>query len=117
MIDLPEFMEPLRRIGNGFPEEAVRETLRRKEEIRPKKNYRLIESSIDEMSGWDCFRERNEDGGDEDYFLREAEWVPPLGGFPHPGTVVRDSPKIGRNEPCPCGSGKKFKKCCGKAGG
>lgn len=22
--------------------------------------------------------------------------------------------KIGRNEPCPCGSGKKFKKCCGK---
>jgi len=23
--------------------------------------------------------------------------------------------KIGRNEPCPCGSGKKFKKCCGKA--
>ena len=27
----------------------------------------------------------------------------------------RPSPKIGRNEPCPCGSGKKFKKCCGKA--
>jgi preprotein translocase subunit SecA len=23
-------------------------------------------------------------------------------------------PKIGRNEPCPCGSGKKYKKCCGK---
>ncbi|MBO5682279.1 MAG: SEC-C domain-containing protein, partial [Lentisphaeria bacterium] len=22
--------------------------------------------------------------------------------------------KIGRNDPCPCGSGKKFKKCCGK---
>ncbi|WP_250675397.1 SEC-C metal-binding domain-containing protein [Paraclostridium ghonii] len=28
-------------------------------------------------------------------------------------TVVKDD-KIGRNEPCPCGSGKKFKKCCGK---
>lgn len=26
---------------------------------------------------------------------------------------VRDAPKIGRNEPCPCGSGKKFKKCHG----
>jgi uncharacterized protein len=25
------------------------------------------------------------------------------------------SPKVGRNDPCPCGSGKKFKKCCGKA--
>jgi SEC-C motif len=27
-------------------------------------------------------------------------------------TYVRGSPKIGRNEPCPCGSGKKYKKCC-----
>ena len=27
---------------------------------------------------------------------------------------VRKHPKIGRNEPCPCGSGKKYKKCCGK---
>ncbi|HHX71915.1 MAG TPA: preprotein translocase subunit SecA, partial [Clostridiales bacterium] len=27
--------------------------------------------------------------------------------------VVRKSTKIGRNEPCPCGSGKKYKKCCG----
>ncbi|MGH9972041.1 MAG: preprotein translocase subunit SecA [Pyrinomonadaceae bacterium] len=28
-------------------------------------------------------------------------------------TVVRDQPKVGRNEPCPCGSGKKYKKCHG----
>jgi preprotein translocase subunit SecA len=28
-------------------------------------------------------------------------------------TFVRDTPKVGRNEPCPCGSGKKYKKCCG----
>ena len=28
-------------------------------------------------------------------------------------TVVRDHPKVGRNEPCPCGSGKKYKKCHG----
>jgi uncharacterized protein YecA (UPF0149 family) len=27
-------------------------------------------------------------------------------------TVVRDVAKLGRNEPCPCGSGKKVKKCC-----
>lgn len=26
----------------------------------------------------------------------------------------RDTPKVGRNDPCPCGSGKKYKKCCGK---
>ena len=29
-------------------------------------------------------------------------------------TVVRDEPKIGRNDPCPCGSGKKYKNCCGR---
>ncbi len=28
------------------------------------------------------------------------------------GTYVRQQPKIGRNDPCPCGSGKKYKKCC-----
>ena len=27
--------------------------------------------------------------------------------------VVREAPKVGRNDPCPCGSGKKYKKCCG----
>ena len=31
-------------------------------------------------------------------------------------TFRRESPKIGRNEPCPCGSGKKFKRCCGMGG-
>ncbi|HEY6896121.1 MAG TPA: UPF0149 family protein [Rhodocyclaceae bacterium] len=30
-------------------------------------------------------------------------------------TIQRTSPKVGRNDPCPCGSGKKFKKCCGAA--
>lgn len=34
---------------------------------------------------------------------------------PPPTTVVRDEPRIGRNDPCPCGSGKKFKKCCMRA--
>jgi hypothetical protein len=29
------------------------------------------------------------------------------------GTVVREEAKVGRNDPCPCGSGKKYKKCCG----
>ena len=29
-------------------------------------------------------------------------------------TVVNEGPKVGRNDPCPCGSGKKYKQCCGK---
>ena len=28
--------------------------------------------------------------------------------------IVNDGPKVGRNDPCPCGSGKKYKQCCGK---
>ena len=30
-----------------------------------------------------------------------------------PETVRREAPKVGRNDPCPCGSGKKYKACCG----
>jgi preprotein translocase subunit SecA len=37
------------------------------------------------------------------------------GGDGKPSTVRRKTDKVGRNSPCPCGSGKKFKKCCGKA--
>jgi len=33
---------------------------------------------------------------------------------PTPETFVRHERKVGRNEPCPCGSGKKYKQCCGK---
>jgi preprotein translocase subunit SecA len=30
--------------------------------------------------------------------------------------IVREAPKVGRNDPCPCGSGRKYKKCCGREG-
>ena len=33
-----------------------------------------------------------------------------------PTTIRRTGQKVGRNDPCPCGSGKKYKKCCGIAG-
>lgn|GEM_PF-1996556 len=33
-----------------------------------------------------------------------------------PTHIRHSTPKIGRNDPCPCGSGKKYKKCCGRAG-
>lgn len=36
------------------------------------------------------------------------------GQMPKVETVVHEGPRIGRNDPCPCGSGKKYKKCCGK---
>lgn len=43
--------------------------------------------------------------------LRDV-WYYDDGELPAPTQVVREEPKVGRNDPCPCGSGKKFKKCC-----
>lgn len=45
-----------------------------------------------------------------------AFWLPHRHGMTAHSQVQRSSPKVGRNDPCPCGSGKKFKKCCGGAG-
>ena len=38
--------------------------------------------------------------------------APPGNPVPSPGNIAQ-TVKVGRNAPCPCGSGKKFKKCCG----
>ncbi|MBN2583029.1 MAG: SEC-C domain-containing protein, partial [Planctomycetes bacterium] len=35
-------------------------------------------------------------------------------GQEKPKPIIRTQPKVGRNDPCPCGSGKKYKKCCGR---
>jgi preprotein translocase subunit SecA len=42
--------------------------------------------------------------------------VPPVNqpAKQEPSQQIRSGPKVGRNEPCPCGSGKKYKKCCGR---
>ncbi len=48
-------------------------------------------------------------------FKREGgRWYFYDGKFVGNEPYVREQPKVGRNDPCPCGSGKKFKKCCGK---
>ena len=45
---------------------------------------------------------------------QEDKWYFFDGQTPQIKQVVRSGPKIGRNDPCPCGSGKKYKKCCAK---
>ncbi|MCB1724540.1 MAG: YchJ family protein [Gammaproteobacteria bacterium] len=42
-----------------------------------------------------------------------GRWYYLDGETPRPRTERHQAPKVGRNDPCPCGSGKKFKKCCG----
>jgi SEC-C motif domain protein len=42
----------------------------------------------------------------------DGRWIFEDGRVIGPDPVRREAPKIGRNDPCPCGSGRKFKKCC-----
>ncbi len=44
-----------------------------------------------------------------------GHWVYVDGELERPEPYRREAPKVGRNDPCPCGSGKKYKKCCGMA--
>ena len=47
-------------------------------------------------------------------FVKEADgWKFEDGELIGEKPTVREEPKVGRNDPCPCGSGKKYKKCCG----
>jgi hypothetical protein len=70
--------------------------------------YEFIDDAIAELEWWDCFD--LESYGDEN--LESPNFEDEGRGE----TIVRDAPKIGRNEQCPCGSGKKYKNCCGKLG-
>lgn len=55
---------------------------------------------------------RQERWAEEDARRRRPEARPESAAPRIPGTFIRATPKIGRNDPCPCGSGKKHKHCC-----
>jgi len=44
--------------------------------------------------------------------FRNENYLMEMAVKPTEKQMARRPPKVGRNEPCPCGSGKKFKKCC-----
>lgn len=71
------------------------------EESKNDTHLQFIEDTIAELEWWACF--------DETYSKRMKDRQ----NFNSIQTVVKP-PKVGRNDPCPCGSGKKYKKCCGK---
>ncbi len=67
----------------------------------------LIDDVVKEMHWWACFQPETGSGTQPaDPFRTPANRI-------DPGVAVRSAPKVGRNAPCPCGSGKKYKKCCG----
>jgi uncharacterized protein YecA (UPF0149 family) len=74
--------------------------------------YTLITDTISDMQSWACFQPPHEASSkaatEEADFMQSLLSLKPDRPYQEP---VR-SFKIGRNEPCPCGSGKKYKKCC-----
>ena len=68
-----------------------------------------FEARYDTGKGEQVMRERSRFG------RVEGRWIY-TGGDLGGGTVRREAPKVGRNHKCPCGSGKKYKRCCGRKG-
>jgi hypothetical protein len=64
--------------------------------------FALFGDTIEELSGWAAFAPE-----DEEAHMSGSAWNPPA-----PTPAVNPFRGVGRNDPCPCGSGKKFKKCC-----
>ena len=82
-----------------------------------RKRHHRIEDAISTMEWWDCFQPK--DSQPEELPELETPAPPPVTSAPAPTSYVAPKPfvrepKVGRNDPCPCGSGKKYKKCCGK---
>ena len=86
-----------------------------------------VADTVEEIRGWHCFseqarqdHERWEEREAEKEFARafgvieeshfDSDAVDPSGDVLR--TIRRDTLRVGRNDPCPCGSGKKYKKCC-----
>jgi hypothetical protein len=97
--------------------DEVRESLKlgKEERLRRLKThhwYTLITDTISEMGSWGCFQPPHE--ASNKAATEESDLMGSL--FSSMPDLPRHEPvrsaKIGRNEPCPCGSGKKYKKCC-----
>ena len=85
------------------------------EECRAREGNRLryVESAENEMSWWACFQEPAQEKSAPPMPMtppnQPIRQIPPI----QPIQAIRSTAKIGRNDPCPCGSGKKYKKCHG----
>ncbi len=82
------------------------------------KDSRPITDTAAAVAGWACFEQRPRPRRHR-LGHRSREPLPDAEFFDEePGVTIRhEQPKIGRNDQCPCGSGKKYKKCCLPPGG
>jgi len=72
-------------------------------------HLQLVQDTVKEMGWWACFQDDGSNG------VKSAAHAPAKSSLPASASsqIKSTKPKTGRNAPCPCGSGKKYKKCCG----
>jgi hypothetical protein len=116
-----EAVEPLRQTVLRFPGEIEVEDVR--DELITA--CELMETTVPELEQWK--KDSQQDG--EDRAKRLADYAHRLYGdesdaedeydehdeeaaYEAPEPIRREEPQVGRNDPCPCGSGRKYKKCC-----
>ena len=110
--ELEYYKEEMKVLKRKYPElynlekdyfDAALSGINRKKMIRKLEKQQQQYAGLMSMMGNEFeFDEDDEDDYDDDFFGPAEE------------PYVREEAKVGRNDPCPCGSGKKYKKCCGK---
>jgi hypothetical protein len=123
-LPAPELLEDVRQAyADGFVDTTVADLEGIERDVNAPKPWRrdrrhLIMDAIAEMEWWSSFHP--EDSRPKKIPKLEAPALPSPPSdsdsdseYVAPQPFVRE-PKVGRNDPCPCGSGKKYKKCCGK---
>jgi hypothetical protein len=120
-LPVPELLEEVRQAyADGLVDSTVADLEGIERDLAAPKPWRrerhhLITDAIAEMERWSSFHP--EDPQPKDLPKSQAPLPPVLAPAPAsyeaPQPFVRQ-PKIGRNDPCPCGSGRKYKKCCMK---
>lgn len=92
-----------------FEKEAAKPVAQCLAEAAENDGNRYVGDALGEIGSWHCYARPAK---------RKAIHKPPqpatAASWPAAAPVMRNTAKVGRNDPCPCGSGKKFKKCCGK---
>jgi hypothetical protein len=77
------------------------------EKLTRDSHRKLIDDTVKEMAGWATFDKEEQRKEKARMAMNQRREDSPAG-------FKRMAPKIGRNDPCPCASGKKYKKCCGQ---
>jgi preprotein translocase subunit SecA len=75
--------------------------------------YHVTSASHEDTGGYGVAENIRAVGAGDEAQQQQAAQAEGEGGGAVTKTIVREAEKVGRNDPCPCGSGKKYKKCCG----